>query len=199
MNPTLKVGDGLTVIPYGENKIRVGDVVVFRSPERERYIVHRVVSIDSRGVRTKGDNNDCIDAWVLHPRDIVGRVVSARRRNRKTTIHGGARGRLLVRHALAMKRAEVAASRILRPAYCCLARSGIFRNALSRLVKTQLLCFRRPNGMEMQLLMGRRIIARRPQGRSQWQIRRPFRLLVDEASLPRRKPDHLVAPESNIL
>ncbi len=95
MNPTLKVGDGMTVVPYGNRRIRVGDVVVFRSPKQDHYVVHRVVSVDSQGIRTIGDNNDRIDPWVLSPDNIMGRVISARRKNRDVTIHGGTRGRLL--------------------------------------------------------------------------------------------------------
>jgi hypothetical protein len=39
-------------------------------------------------------------------------------------------------------------------------------------------------GKELQLLMGRRVIGRWLPGMSRWHIRRPFRLFVDEASLP---------------
>jgi hypothetical protein len=39
-------------------------------------------------------------------------------------------------------------------------------------------------GTELQLLMGRRAIGRWLPGKSGWNIRRPFRLFVDEESLP---------------
>lgn len=184
MNPTLRVGDGMTVVPYGNSKIRVGDVVVFRSPERDHYVVHRVISVDSQGARTIGDNNDRIDPWVLSAGDILGRVVSAQRKNRNVTIHGGSRGRLLLPVLQTIKRIKLTFFRILHPAYNWLARSGVFRWVLSPLIRTQLLYFKRPNGMEIQLLMGQRIIARRLPGGAEWQIRPPFRLLVDENSLP---------------
>ena len=61
MNPTLKAGDGLTIIPYGNRKILVGDVVVFSRPEGNHNVVHRVVAADSEGIRTRGDNNINID------------------------------------------------------------------------------------------------------------------------------------------
>ena len=184
MNPTLRAGDGMTVIPYGDSKPRVGDVVVFRSSEPDHHIVHRVLSVDSQGIRTVGDNNDSVDPWVLTPDDIVGRVVSTRRKNKDITIHGGTRGRLTLPALRTIKRANLTVSRILHPAYHWLARSGIIRRALSPLIKTQTLYFKRPNGVEIQILMGQRVVARRPPDWDSWQIPRPFRLLIDETALP---------------
>lgn len=186
MNPTLKIGDGLTVIPYGDSSIRIGDVVVFHSPERERYIVHRVISVNSRGIRTKGDNNSRADSWILRPEDIVGRVISAQRKSKSITIYGGTRGRLLAPVLWTIKRINVTVSSIFRPIYHYLARTGIARKLLSRLIKTQILYFKRPDGTEMQLIMGRRVIGRYFPGKDQWLIKRPFRLFVDEKSLPQR-------------
>ena len=190
MNPTLKVGDGLTVIPYGDRNIHIGDVVVFHSPERERYIVHRVISVNSRGIRTKGDNNSKVDSWILRPEDIVGRVISAQRKSKSITIYGGTRGRLLAPMLWVIKRINITVSSIFRPIYHYLARTGIIKILLSRMIKTQILYFKRPNGTEMQLIMGRRIIGRYSPVRDQWLIRRPFRLFVDEKSLPQGDHKH---------
>ena len=74
MNPTLKAGDSLRVAPYENTRINVGDVVVFHTPERERHVTHRVISVDSRGVRTRGDNNNKTDSWLLRPDEIIGRI-----------------------------------------------------------------------------------------------------------------------------
>ena len=95
MNPTLKAGDGINVIPYGNRKFFIGDVVVFPRPEGNDNVVHRVVAVDSQGIRTRGDNNLNMDPWVLLPDDIIGRVVSAKRKNRNVTIHGRIRGSII--------------------------------------------------------------------------------------------------------
>jgi len=197
MYPTLKAGDLMTVISYGHNRIRVGDVVVFPSPEREHNIVHRIISVDSSGIRTIGDNNDNVDSWVLSTDDIVGRVVSAQRKSKDITVHGGTRGRLLFLELRIIKKTKLTVFRIFRPAYHLLARSGFPRRLLSPLIKTQLIYFKRPNGAEIHLLMGQRIIARRLPGKAEWQIRPPFRLLVDEDSLPGENVPHSAIPESN--
>jgi signal peptidase I len=184
MKPTLKPGDGLGVHPYGDRKIRIGDVVVACPPEREQHVVHRVVSVDSHGIRTRGDNNNNIDDWILCTEDIIGQVVCVNRRNRSKTIYGGLPGRTYASGLRAIKQIDLTVSRILDPVYHRLANSGIFKNLFPQQLKTHVLCFKRPNGIEMQLLMGRWVIGRRLSGRDRWHIRRPFRLFVDELSLP---------------
>ena len=184
MNPTLKAGDGLFVVPYGDKKIRIGDVVVFRDPEGKYNIVHRVVAVDSRVVTTKGDNNINNDPWVLLPDDIIGHVVSAQRKSRIVTIRGGIWGRISAPAFWTIKQVNLSVSRILHPAYHMLAGSGIFIKFNSFLPKTRVLSFHRPGGTEYHLLMGNRVIGRCLPGKDHWQIARPFRLFVDEASLP---------------
>ena len=184
MNPTLKAGDGLIVVPYEDSKICIGDVVVFRSPDQDRYIVHRVISSNSQGIRTRGDNNNSVDLWLLQPKDIVGRVVSAQRKVKSIAIYGRTRGRLLALTLRARKHVKRKVFGILHPVYQFLSRIGFVRGLLSHLIRTQVLYFKRPNGIEMQLIMGRWVIGRYQPGRNQWLIRRPFRIFVDEKSLP---------------
>ena len=185
MNPTLKAGDGLSVIPYGNRKICIGDVVVFRNPENKYNVAHRVISVDPHEIRTQGDNNKLIDSWLLHPEDIIGRVVSVQRNNRYITIHGATRGRITALSLRAKKQISSAISRILHPIYHRLARSGIFIKYNRFLPKTQVLIFNRPNGKELQLCMGKHIIGRYLPENDQWQIKRPFRLFFIESSLPK--------------
>ena len=184
MNPTLKPGDGIRVIPYGNRKICIGDVVVFPHPERSYNVVHRVIAVDSQGVRTRGDNNINIDPCILNPADIIGRVVSAQRKSKSLTIRGGVWGRIFAPLLWIIKQVNLSVSRILHPAYHILAGSGIFIKFNSFFLKTRVLSFNRHEGREFQLLMGNRVIGRRLPGKDQWQIERPFRLFVDETSLP---------------
>ena len=74
MFPTLKAGDALRVVSYKDRDIRVGDVVVFNSLYGKTSIVHRVVSVAEECVRTKCDNNNNMDHWVLYTEDIIGKV-----------------------------------------------------------------------------------------------------------------------------
>jgi signal peptidase I len=194
MNPTLKSGDGINVIPYGKRKIRIGDVIVFPSPTGCHNIVHRVISFDSQGIRTRGDNNSHIDPWTLRRDGIIGRVFWAQRGNGWRSIHGGRRGRLYSLGMRAIRLIDSKISSLLHPTYDWLARTGPLRPSwLSARMQTRVFSFDRSTGTELQLLMGQRVIGRLLPGRSQWVIRRPFRLFVDEAALPENpsKPHHL--------
>ena len=184
MNPTLKSGDGINVIPYGKKKIRIGDVIVFPSPKGYHNVIHRVVSVDSQGIKTRGDNNSNIDPWTLSHNGIIGHVFRAQRGNRRISVHGGLKGLLYSLGIRATHVIESNISSLLHPAYCWLSRTGVLRPWLSARMQTRVLYFNRSNGTELQLLMGRRVIGRLLPDSSQWVIRRPFRLFVDEAALP---------------
>jgi hypothetical protein len=184
MNPTLKFPEKLQVVPYKGRKIKRGDVVVFISPENHRMVVHRVISVDDKGLRTRGDHNRDSDPWILGPEHIVGRVVSTQLGNRRRTISGGTRGRLYTSRLKAIRLIDSKICALLGPAYHRLAGAGLLRRCLPRRVQTRVLSLHRPVGTELQLLMGRRVIGRLSPGRNEWEIRPPFRLLVDEAKLP---------------
>jgi signal peptidase I len=184
MNPIFKAGDRLQIISYDQGKIRAGDVVVFISPEDGSKVVHRVTSVNSDGIRTRGDNCNHEDDWVLGRENIVGRVVSAQRGNRRFRVLGGLLGHSLSVAIRANKSIDSNLTALLRPFYQRLARAGVFSRWLPSGMRPRVISFNREAGTELQLVMGRRVIGRRLEGKSGWNIRRPFRLFVDEASLP---------------
>lgn len=185
MNPTLKPGDRLDTVPYDRQEIRRGDVIVFISPADDSKVVHRVVSVDSNGIRTRGDNCNRIDPWVLSPDQIVGRVSSVHRRNRRRRIFGGFWGSVFAGTARALYAIDSHTSILLRPFYDRLASSGILRRLVPVSIEPRVISFNHSGRSELQLLMGRWVIGRRLPGMARWHIRRPFRLFVDEDSLPR--------------
>jgi hypothetical protein len=179
MNPTLKLGDGLLVVPYGDRPIRVGDVVVFADPDAPgAHVVHRVVAADGLGVRTKGDNLSAADPWVLAPEQIVGYVAAAVRQGRKFA--PAPPGPLRLEAHRTLRRLDALLSRLLRPWYRRLAAAMPRRGRPA----PRVLCFTRPGGREWQLWLGPWLIGRRLPGWTAWYIRRPFGLLVDERDLP---------------
>jgi signal peptidase len=183
MYPILKVSDKLRIVPYDGEKIRCGDVIVFIPPDGSRTITHRVISIDSQGIRTRGDNNRYKDPWILHAHKIIGRVVYAQKGNKWRRIRAGLMGRLSASPVRAICVVESVMSSLLRPVYLWLVRSGIFRKWLPGFMKIRVLSFNRPAGAELQLLMGRHVIGRLLPERDRWFIRPPFRLFVDDAFL----------------
>ena len=184
MNPTLRAGDRLQFTHHDGQKIRQGDVVVFISPGDDAKIIHRVVSVSSKGIRTRGDNCNQVDPWVLSPEHIIGRVVFAQRGNRRRRVFGGAVGQLFGVSTRAIHAIDSGFSSLLHPVYKRLSGSDIFRRWLPGSMRPRVISFNRGAGTELQLVMGRRVIGRCLEGKRGWQIRRPFRLFVEEESLP---------------
>ncbi len=183
MNPTMKHLDVMVVIPYKERKIKCGDVIVFSHPESGKNIVHRVVSIDSKGIRTRGDNSNEADSWLLDPEEVHGYVAYVQRRNRQKRISGSLAGHLFAATASITQIINYYLSTLFSPIYQWFARKGIFKRWLPAIVRIRVISFNRPEGKESQLLIGRHLIGRCPPGKNKWHIKRPFRLFLDEKFL----------------
>ena len=184
MRPLFRPGDRIRFFPCRAEDVRQGDVIIFTPPGQKERVVHRVVSTGPDGIRTQGDANPYRDAWGLRQEDIVGRAVSVERRGRVIPVAGGIAGRLLAAFIRALRKSDHLASHVLNPCYRGLARSGLFRAFLPPALRPRVITFERDGAREMQLVLGRRIIGRRPAGAGVWIIRRPFRLFVDEQALP---------------
>jgi signal peptidase I len=184
MNPILRTGDLLGVVSYNGRKVHRGDVIVFLPQDSDYNVVHRVISVDSNEIRTRGDNNSDVDSWISHYDDIIGRVIYAQRRNRWRRIYGGLAGRLSAFAVRFFHTTKLYILSLLKPIYHYLVQSGIMIKYIPVWKKTRIISFNRPGGTELQLLMGQRVIGRRLPGMMQWQIKPLFRLFVDEASLP---------------
>ena len=195
MNPLFVDGDGLHIVPYEGRAVMRGDVIVFVPPGGETKIVHRVVACDAQGIKTRGDNAKHADPWVLTPDNILGRVTYIQRRDRKRSISGGFRGQILARFFRCLHLGNTVISIMLHPVYRGLCRSTFLRRRLHHLIKPRVLSFKRPEGVELQLVAARRLIGRRRAGRGHWEIRRPFRLFVDEALLPGNIPDKVTGED----
>lgn len=73
MEPTMKVNSLFFVKTVDCNSVKVGDIIYFDYDGKA--ITHRIVSITSKTIRTKGDNNDVVDAFTITPKQIKGKVV----------------------------------------------------------------------------------------------------------------------------
>ncbi len=78
MEPTLHPGDAYVVTSLGA--VEPGDVVTFRSPDRDGFVTHRVVDVTPSGYVTKGDANPSTDqaggAPRVSPSAVLGEAVS---------------------------------------------------------------------------------------------------------------------------
>jgi Signal peptidase, peptidase S26 len=189
MYPTLKCGDVLQIEPYKDNAIRKGDVVVFRSPDHDGPVVHRVLGEESGSYTTAGDNNCTVDLLALRPETAIGRVFHVRREGNLKPVRGGSAG-IIIGFVMRMRgRSARRLARLAQPGYRRLARSGILRHLVRGRIRFRIASFAKPEGTELQLFVGKYCVGRLPAGQGRWNIRRPFRLIVDEAKLPRKAPD----------
>jgi signal peptidase I len=82
MAPAVDAGDLVVdraVAPRAARDLRVGQIITFRIAHSERYVTHRIVTVEhgaSGGTRylTKGDANDAPDAAAVPSTDVVGTV-----------------------------------------------------------------------------------------------------------------------------
>ena len=184
MRPLFQPGDRISFVSCRAEDVRRGNVIIFVPPGQDERVVHRIVSTGPDGIRTKGDANPHRDAWALRQEDIVGRAESVERRGRVIPIAGGIAGRLLSAFIRSLRKSDHLASHVLSPCYRCLSRSGLFRVLLPSALRPKVIEFDRDGAKEMHLLIGRRVVGRRQAGAGQWTIRRPFRIFVDEKTLP---------------
>jgi nickel-type superoxide dismutase maturation protease len=84
MQPTLSPRDHVLVCRW--SKVRAGDIVVFRDPEAQsRFLVKRVVGVESASVTVRGDNpnvsRDSREFGQVSRGLVIGRVVYRRARH----------------------------------------------------------------------------------------------------------------------
>ena len=198
MRPTLREPEFLEVKPYGTARVRMGDVVCFKSPETGRTVVHRVVSVGGRGtgdggpqdgIRTRGDNNLYDDPRVLQVGDIIGRVHAAQRGARRRVVHGGWKGFAVLRCLRLGQAIRRNVGRLPHTLYRFLAGLGPFYRLLPRRLRPRLVLFGTPYQTFLKLLMGGHAVGQCDRRLERWHIRRPFRLFVDEQTLPDPKSE----------
>ena len=182
MAPTLRYGDVARLEPCEVSQICRGDVICFYRSLDHGWI-SRVAFQEAHSIRTRGDNTPQYDPWLIQPEDLIGRVVWAYRGNRTVKVRHGKIGRLMALSFRAINVIESWFSPFLRDIYHRLSGKGLFRRWLPARLTPRFVTFQRPQGTEYQILLGRRVVGQRLPGR-EWQIQRPFRLFVEEKSLP---------------
>ena len=185
MYPTFIPGDLLHFREIHFEEIKVGDVIIFRLKNEEKNIVHRVVSIEKKGLITRGDNNSQNDKWVVTSEEINGKVIFSEREGRKKAVKNGKGGLIAANIVRLLRRFWKKIATLLSPFYHWLSRRCTIKVLfLSR--KIRVIAFKKPKGTEFQLFMGNYLIGRLRPGHKEWQIKRPFRLFVDVEKLPEK-------------
>lgn len=69
--------DDLVMMQNIDRSYKVGDIIMFKTPDTLRPYSHRIVSISDKGyIRTKGDAAGIIDWWELRKEDILGKAIT---------------------------------------------------------------------------------------------------------------------------
>jgi hypothetical protein len=94
MYPTIRDGETVTVKPVEADKVRRGDILLYRTASR--MFAHRVVRIEVKSGRERvftlrGDALSACDAPVS-AEHILGRIVSVERKGREINLDGGSGG-----------------------------------------------------------------------------------------------------------
>jgi len=183
MLPTLRPPDVVEVKPYNGNKIHPGDIIVFRSPKGDKNITHRVIAVTSKGVKTRGDNNNTPDPWLVELPDIVGRVYVAHRGQKDLKIPGGEMGKVVEAWVRSRRFMFRATARVLRPLTRFVKKTKILPQLVPSKLTPHLLSFKHGRSQELHLMLGNLRVGRRIPGRG-WQIKIPFRFFIDTQQLP---------------
>ncbi len=183
MNPTLTAQDLLEIKPYQDQKPKTGDIILFKPPVINHHVVHRIVSINKNGIRTKGDNNCYADEELLQKETICGRVIAVHRKNLRHKIANGSLGRVVGRYCQLKRFAIIQAIKFLRPVYLSLCSGGPFHRLIPVRIQPRVASFKSDTNACHKLLLGNRIIGCFDELHLQWRIKRPYRIFIDESTL----------------
>lgn len=186
MNPTLMEPELIEVVTISADDIRKGDVILFRRPDDTNNVVHRVVYVSSGAFRTRGDNNCYADTFPVTADEIIGLAVASWRGSRRRIIHGGIRGRVISWLLLGRSYVLMIWGRLLADAYRFISRicSPVAQRILSGQLRPRIVRYPEHVLWRYQLFIGKKLIGRCHATTGQWEIRRPYRLIVDITKLP---------------
>jgi signal peptidase I len=78
MKPTFQRND-LVLMQNVERSYKVGDIIMFKTPDTLKPYSHRIVSISDKGdIRTGGDAVGIIDWWEIKKEDVLGKAIILR-------------------------------------------------------------------------------------------------------------------------
>lgn len=185
MSPTLPEAAALLVEPYEGQRIRRGDVVIFRLPGSSEGVVHRVAMIHEDRLFTRGDANLAQDQFTVRPDDVVGQVHYWSTGASWTPVHGGWAGVCIAKIARARRALARLGFGALSKSLLPIGHWRIIRRVWSLAYKPKAVCFRRGGELALLLLLGRRVVGRFVPELDGWIIRHPFSVFIDEKALPK--------------
>lgn len=162
-----------------------GDVIVYRHPGAERYIIHRIISAREETVRTGSDTKPLPDPYILPVNEIIGKVTAVSRNGKEIRIPGGLSGYLWYLYLTRYHRQVCRLSGIIRPIYHAASHPPALRRLQHRWLQYHPHILIQADGSLVGIVFLRRWYAAWiHEQEGVWHIRTPFRLLIDESDLP---------------
>lgn len=84
MSPCIRGSDTVTLVPIGNQRLRLGDVIAFTRPGG-RLVIHRVIALSGDRLRPRGDATARADAWITR-QSLIGQVAEVSRRGRRARL-----------------------------------------------------------------------------------------------------------------
>jgi signal peptidase I len=85
MHPTIRDGEIVTVMPITLAKVRLSDIILYRTDRG--VVAHRVMAILNDLFTLRGDSSDCRNELVAADR-VLGKVVAVKRGSRSINLEG---------------------------------------------------------------------------------------------------------------
>ncbi len=177
MSPTLLEPMILEIIKV--DHYYCGDVIVF-SHMNKKNIVHRIVKVTANGYITRGDNN-LMDDEPIDYHNIHGKVVAAFRGVKRYKVSNNKYGYLLHRYLQIRKMVLLYCSKTLAFGYHLLSGSDIFANLSPKKYTPQIIQYQ---NRQAHLYIGKILVGRYDVRRRHWIIFRPWRIFINEKTLP---------------
>jgi signal peptidase I len=183
MDPTFQDADLLEVTASGKNEIRIGDVIAFRTYYCEDYTVHRVIEVERRGIKTRGDSNDSVDPFWVQPHHIVGKVHSLWRGQRPMNVLNGMAGLVWSYFIHAMRGLDQAISPKIHTLYHSLSLNNDILRLLPEDCQPQVQRFNSDGRAYYKIVIRGNVVGCYCHDLGEWRIKRPYRLVVSEEKL----------------
>ncbi|HJO93527.1 MAG TPA: signal peptidase I [Victivallales bacterium] len=184
MFPTLKSGDGLVIYDYiSQKEMKVGDIILYPHPEKPFDVVHRIIKKLDSGVITRGDNNNKIDPYVIKYEDVIGKVISAKRKSTTIQMKSGRIGYILHRLLIYKKFSKPYIISPLSFVSCKITESKIF-NFAHNFFNVQIISIKRNNLESYILKYKNKPIGQKSESTdNEWQIKFPYKLFINKNKL----------------
>jgi hypothetical protein len=183
MRPTLVDSDLIEVHPYNEFDIDPGDIIAFQTDVGEDVVVHRVMKVDEGRIYTRGDHNAMMDAWVIKPSSVLGKVQAGWRGQKRIRIIGGRAGLIWSACLQRVRKLDQRISQWLHSIYRFLSKHGAIISLIPKRARPQLQTFISNGTAHYRLTLGNRMVGWYDEEFDVWRIKRPYRLFVCEGKL----------------